>query len=171
MFSECQKMFWVERHGRLTLIISVFYFILVYISVCVTCGRSRAFIRAVKANRSPTVSFSSNATRMMRFKVDARSSTLPVQPRISTATPIAMVWCLGDGGQVDNQQQWNVCVCFTQFLIWSFSGCCSQNRTDCMKEDLLSLQGDLKQDSSYESVLTSSLISVLVHSSVSTSFK
>lgn len=59
-----------------------------------TCGRSRAFIRAVKANRSPTVSFSSNATRMMRFNVDARSSTLPVHPRISTATPIAMVWCL-----------------------------------------------------------------------------
>lgn len=69
--------------------------------VFVTCGRSRAFIRAVKANRSPTVSFSSSATRMMRFKVEARSSTLPVQPRISTATPMAMVWCLGDGREVD----------------------------------------------------------------------
>lgn len=72
--------------------------------ISLTCGKSRAFISAVKANRSPTESFSSRATRMMRFKVDALSSTLPVQPRMSTATPIAMVWCLGDQGQTDHQQ-------------------------------------------------------------------
>ncbi len=39
-------------------------------------------------------SFSSRATKMIRFRVAALSSRLPVHPRISTATPIAIVLCL-----------------------------------------------------------------------------
>jgi len=41
------------------------------------------------------VSFSSIATWMILLRVPARFSNVPVQPRMSTAMPMAMVLCLG----------------------------------------------------------------------------
>lgn len=40
-------------------------------------------------------SFSSTATWMILLRVAARSSKEPVQPRMSTAMPMAIVLCLG----------------------------------------------------------------------------
>lgn len=40
-------------------------------------------------------SFSSTATWMILLRVAARSSRVPVQPRMSTAMPMAIVLCLG----------------------------------------------------------------------------
>lgn len=66
----------------------IFYFIFF------TCGISSAFIMAENAYKSPSESFSSTATWMILFNVAALSSRFPVQPKISTAIPIAMVLCL-----------------------------------------------------------------------------
>lgn len=49
-------------------------------------------------------SFSSTATWMILLRVAARSSRVPVQPRMSTAMPMAIVLCLG-GREISGQAQ------------------------------------------------------------------
>jgi len=56
-----------------------------------TCVISRAFITAAKLNMFPMVLFSSAASWMVLWSRAARSSVLPVQPRMSTAIMMDMV--------------------------------------------------------------------------------
>lgn len=64
------------------------------LSVGGTCGSSSAFMTAEKAYRSCVVLRSSCASWMILCSTVARWPTVPVQPRRSTATPRARVWCL-----------------------------------------------------------------------------